>query len=84
MATVTPTDGRHHRRGGVGGAECRTAAVAALSRSGVAASDWTEVYGGLGTAVTAAGSSRLDGTVALVHSRSFQCSSSARLEVRRR
>jgi hypothetical protein len=55
-----------------GDAECRTAAVAALSRNGVATPDWTEVYGGLGTAVTAAGSSRLDGTVALVRSRSVQ------------
>ena len=60
----------------------RRAAAAALSGTKAGASDWTEVYGCLGTAATGAGSSGLDGTIALMRSRSVQVGDHCRQENR--
>jgi hypothetical protein len=55
-----------------GDPERRAAAVAALSGQKRAAEDWTEVCARPGAAREGRGSARLDGTVALVRSRSVQ------------
>jgi len=52
--------------------EARQAAIDALSQVRQPATDWTTAYASTGSAVTGAGAPRLDGTVAVVRSRSIQ------------
>lgn len=63
-----------------GDPELRQAAVAALEQVPAPKSDWTEAYAGNGTAYLGSGAARLDGTVAIIHSKGVQVGNGQRQE----